>query len=174
VALGIVVSIATATVWRWLKAERIKPWRFHSWMHPTDENFAFLAAPILRLYAQASFLIKAGFWVVCVDEKTSIQARERLHQSEPAAAARNPVKTGQPSVEGSVGDIEKHVVKGCPVFTRKFPTPGQPVHVAPRYKRQGAVHLEAALSVFEGLIYGCCRESKKFTDFQAFLLEVPQ
>ena len=135
VALGIVVSIATATVWRWLKAERIKPWRFHSWMHPTDENFAAKAAPILRLYAQASFLIKAGFWVVCVDEKTSIQARERLHQNEPAA-------------------------------------PGQSVHVAPRYKRQGALHLNACLSVFEGLIYGCCREILKFTDFQAFLLEV--
>lgn len=135
VALGIVVSIATSTVWRWLKAERIKPWRYHSWMHPTDKNFVALATPILQLYAQASFLIKAGFWVVCVDEKTSIQARERLHPSTPS-------------------------------------TPGQPVHVAPRYKRQGALHLFAGLSVAEGLIYGCCRESKKFIDFQAFLLEV--
>lgn len=135
VALGIVVSIATATVWRWLCVERIKPWRFHAWMHPTDENFVAKATPILRLYAQASFLIKAGFWVVCVDEKTSIQARKRLHPSQP-------------------------------------PAPGQAVHVASRYKRQGALHLFAALSVAEGLIYGCCRDSKKFVDFQAFVLEV--
>jgi transposase len=34
------------------------------------------------------------------------------------------------------------------------------------------LHLFAALSVSEGLIYGCCRESKKFVDFQAFVLEV--
>jgi transposase len=104
-------------------------------MHSIDENFVAKATPVLRLYAQASFLIKAGFWVVCVDEKTSIQARERLHSLRPAA-------------------------------------PGQPVHVAPRYKRQGALNLFAALSVCDGLVFGCCRTSKKFIDFQAFLLEV--
>ena len=94
-----------------------------------------LATRVLQLYAQAAFLIKAGFWVVCVDEKTSIQARERLHPCQPAA-------------------------------------PGQPVHVAPRYKRQGALNLFAALSVADGLVYGCCRQTKQFIDFQAFLLEV--
>jgi hypothetical protein len=85
VTLGIVVSIATATVWRTLKAEKLKPWRFHSWMHPIDEHFVEKATPILRLYAQASFLIKAGYWVVCVDEKTSIQARHPLHPTQPAS-----------------------------------------------------------------------------------------
>lgn len=94
-----------------------------------------LATPILRLYAQASFLIKSGFWVVCVDEKTSIQARERLHPSNWAA-------------------------------------PGYPVHVASRYNRQGALHLFAGLSVAEGLVFGCCREGKKFLDFQAFIRDV--
>lgn len=28
------------------------------------------------------------------------------------------------------------------------------------------------MSVFDGLVYGCCRQSKKFTDFQSFLLEI--
>ncbi len=135
VTLSIVVAIATSTVWRWLKAESIKPWRFHSWMHPIDQQFVKKANPILRLYAQATFLIKAGYWVVCVDEKTSIQARKRLHPSEAAA-------------------------------------PFHPVHLAPRYERLGALHLFAALFVAEGLIYGLCRESKKFADFQAFILEV--
>ncbi|MGH2414383.1 MAG: IS630 family transposase [Microcystaceae cyanobacterium] len=135
VTLGIVVSIATATVWRWLKAEKLKPWRFHSWMHSIDEYFGEKATPILRLYAQASFLIKAGYWVVCVDEKTSIQARHPLHPTQPA--------NGE-----------------------------YPVQVAARYERQGALNLFAALSVAEGLIYGLCREHKKFIDFQAFILEV--
>lgn len=135
VTLGVVVAIASSTVWRWLKAEHIKPWRFHAWMHQTDENFVAKATPILQLYAQASFVIKSRFWVVCVDEKTSIQARARLHPTVPA-------------------------------------TSGQPVHVASRYKRQGALHLFAALSVADGVIYGCCRDSKKFVDFQTFVLEV--
>ena len=106
VTLGIVVSIATSTVWRWLRTERIKPWRFHAWMHSIDQNFVAKAIPVLRLYAQASFLIKAGFWVVCVDEKTSIQARLGLHSLRPAA-------------------------------------PEQPVHVASRYTRLGALNLFA-------------------------------
>lgn len=29
--LDLVVSIATSTLSRWLKAEKIKPWRYHSW-----------------------------------------------------------------------------------------------------------------------------------------------
>lgn len=135
ITLGIVVSIATSTVWRWLKSEQIKPWRIHAWMHRIDENFVAKAAPVLNLYAQAKFLLLAGFWVVCVDEKTSIQARFGLHPNRAAAVK-------------------------------------QPVHFAARYKRKGALHLIAALSVAEGLIYGCCRPTKKFLDFQAFLQEV--
>lgn len=89
-------------------------------MHSIDENFVAKATPILQLYAQASFLIKAGFWVVCVDEKTEGSGtRTRLHPCDP-------------------------------------PSPGQPVHFASRYKRQGALHLFAALSVAEGIIYGGC------------------
>lgn len=53
-------------------------------MHAIDANFVAQATPVLQLYAQAAFLIQAGFWVVCVDEKTSIQARERIHESQPA------------------------------------------------------------------------------------------
>ena len=59
-------------------------------MHRIDENFVAKATPILKLYAQAKFLIQAGFWVVCVDEKTSIQARQGLHPTR-AAAVKQPV-----------------------------------------------------------------------------------
>ncbi|WP_263984277.1 transposase [Nostoc flagelliforme] len=135
ITLGIVVSIATSTVWRWLKTEQIKPWRIHAWMHRIDDNFVAKATPVLKLYAQAKFLLQAGFWVVCVDEKTSIQAREGLHPNRAA-------------------------------------TVKQPVHFAARYDGKGATHLFAALSVAEGLVYGCCRPTKTFLDFQTFLLEV--
>jgi transposase len=86
VALGEVVSIAASTVGRWLASEKIRPWRYHSWQHILDPQ-AFLerARPVLRLYEQAKTLLKTGTWVVCVDEKTSIQARKRPRKPDPAA-----------------------------------------------------------------------------------------
>src|SRR6266487_510370 len=65
------------TIGRWLTAEQIRPWRFHSWQHIQDpETFLQRARPVLQLYEQARSLLQEGIWVVCVDEKTSIQARE--------------------------------------------------------------------------------------------------
>lgn len=49
VTLGVVVVIATSTIWRWLQAERIKPWRYHAWQHVRDPRFLELAKPVLRL-----------------------------------------------------------------------------------------------------------------------------
>jgi hypothetical protein len=70
-----VVSVGTLA--RWLGDERIRPWRFRMWQHIQDP-LAFLARarPVLDSYAIANSLLKAGTWLVCVDEKTSIQARE--------------------------------------------------------------------------------------------------
>jgi len=89
VALGLVVSIAVSTVGRWLAAEKLRPWRYHSWQHILDPQ-AFLerARPVLRLYERARELLKKGVWVVCVDEKTSIQARKRAQAPDPAVAGQ--------------------------------------------------------------------------------------
>ena len=85
IALGVLVSIAASTVGRWLASEKMRPWRYHSWQHILDPH-AFLerATPVLRLYVQAKKLLHSGVWVVCVDEKTSIQARQRLLAPDPA------------------------------------------------------------------------------------------
>ncbi len=85
VALGIVVKMAASTVGRWLAAEKLRPWRYHSWQHILDPQ-AFLerARPVLRLYEQAQTLLQKGIWVVCADEKTSIQARKRKQTPIPA------------------------------------------------------------------------------------------
>ena len=85
VGLGLVVQIAASTVGRWLAGEKIKPWRYHNWQHILDPQ-AFLerARPILWLYERAKELLKSGVWVVCVDEKTSIQARKRSQEPDPA------------------------------------------------------------------------------------------
>jgi transposase len=86
IALGMVVSIAASTVGRWLQSEKIRPWRYHTWQHILDPQ-AFLerARPVLRLYEQAKELLRRGIWIVCVDEKTSIQARRRKQTPSPAA-----------------------------------------------------------------------------------------
>ena len=66
--------ISTSTVGRWLKAERIRPWRYHAWQHFHDP-IAFLqrrARPVLEAYGQARALLRAGTWLVSLDEKTSI------------------------------------------------------------------------------------------------------
>jgi transposase len=90
VTLGLVVSVAPSPVARWLSAEKIKPWRYRLWQH-IEEPEAFLerARPVLGLYQHAKALFERGLWVVCVDEKTSIQARQRQQ------APRPPAKGGQ-------------------------------------------------------------------------------
>lgn len=77
--------ISTSTVGRWLKAERLRPWRYHAWQHIHDpESFLERARPVLQAYAQAQALLHAGTWLVCLDEKTSIQAREGEQPPRPA------------------------------------------------------------------------------------------
>ena len=77
--------ISASTVGRWLKAERLRPWRYHAWQHIHDPH-AFLerARPVLQAYAQARSLLRDGSWLVCLDEKTSIQAREGKQPPRPA------------------------------------------------------------------------------------------
>ncbi len=52
----IVERIAPGTMRSWLWADKIKPWRYHSWQHSTDPQFVEKALPVLDLYAQASLL----------------------------------------------------------------------------------------------------------------------
>lgn len=77
--------LSASTVGRWLKAERIRPWCYHAWQHIHDPH-AFLqrARPVWQVYAQARALLHQGTWLLCLDEKTSIQAREGEQPPRPA------------------------------------------------------------------------------------------
>jgi hypothetical protein len=88
VSLGVVMQIAKSTVWRWLQAERLKPWRFRLWQHGRDPHFLERARAVLSLYEQAVTLLAVGVWVVCVDEKTSVQARQGIDPPTPPAPDR--------------------------------------------------------------------------------------
>jgi transposase len=80
----IVDAIAPSTIRTWLRHDKIKPWRYHSWQHSTDPQFVAKAVPILDLYEQAPVLRVHGELTVCVDEKTSIQARQRVTSTKAA------------------------------------------------------------------------------------------
>jgi transposase len=81
----IVDRIAPSTIRTWLRHDKIKPWRYHSWQHSTDPQFVAKAVPVLDLYAQAPALQAQGELTVCADEKTSIQARQCVTPTKAAA-----------------------------------------------------------------------------------------
>ena len=85
VARGIVEQVSGATVWRWLAEDAIRPWNYRSWIFPRDPDFRAKAARVLDLYAGRfeGKLLHPGEFVLCADEKPSIQARARLHQTLP-------------------------------------------------------------------------------------------
>jgi transposase len=84
------LNASASSVRRWLSADALKPWQHRSWISIRDPDFAVKAAPVLDLYA--------GVWdgeplgdhdfVVCADEKTSIQARCRCHPTLAPGQAR--------------------------------------------------------------------------------------
>ncbi|MGH2842362.1 MAG: IS630 family transposase [Solirubrobacteraceae bacterium] len=86
VARGICEQISGVTVWRWLSEDAIKPWQHRSWIFPRDPEFTAKAGRILDLYAGRweGELLHPGDYVVCCDEKPSIQARARKHPTLPA------------------------------------------------------------------------------------------
>lgn len=89
-AEGLVAEVSGATLWRWLSRDALRPWRFRSWIFPRDPCFVEKAGRILDLYQglwDGASLAPTDF-VVCADEKTSIQARRRRHASLPPALHR--------------------------------------------------------------------------------------
>ncbi len=82
---GIVAKISERTIWRWLDEDAIRPWQHRSWIFPRDPNFQTKAERVLDLYQGLweSQALGANDYVISADEKTSIQARIRLHPTLP-------------------------------------------------------------------------------------------
>lgn len=83
---GLVATISDSTVWRWLHEDAIKPWQHRSWVFPRDPQFATKAGRILDLYQRVwnRKQLQDDEFVLCADEKTSIQARARRHITYPS------------------------------------------------------------------------------------------
>jgi transposase len=72
---GLVGPMGTTSIWRILNQVDLKPHRFRMWLHSKDPMFEEKMRDIVGLYLNGP---QGGGAVVCVDEKTSIQALERI------------------------------------------------------------------------------------------------
>ena len=86
----IVETISVTTIWRWLAEDALRPWTYRTWLFPRDPDFERKAGCILDLYGGRfeGAQLRPDEHVICADEKTSIQARARIHRTSPPAAGR--------------------------------------------------------------------------------------
>jgi transposase len=81
---GVVESISPETVRCILKSNKLKPWRYHFWLGektPRNQEFFDKVSEICDLYTRE---LNKDEVVICIDEKTSIQARSRITLTKPA------------------------------------------------------------------------------------------
>ena len=84
VASGRVRSISSSEVGRILESADLKPHRVKMWCHSNDPDFQKKMRAIVRLYVKRPF----GEPVLCIDEKTGIQALSRSRILQPARPGR--------------------------------------------------------------------------------------
>jgi hypothetical protein len=77
-------DMSRSTIGRILAAADLKPHKSRYWLHSDDPDFEAKALDICQLYLDAPRLYQRGELVVCVDEKSSIQALERARPTTPA------------------------------------------------------------------------------------------
>lgn len=80
-----IAEVSQSTIVRWLREDAIRPWQHRSWIFPIDPDFAEKAGRILDLYQGRweGKLLHPGEYVISADEKPSIQARRRIHETLP-------------------------------------------------------------------------------------------
>ena len=126
VARGVVNTVSASTVRRWLAGDVLKPWQHRTWIYPRDPDFAVKAARALDLYA--GFVdgqpLTDNEFVVCADEKTSIQARCRCHPTLPPGKARMMRVEHEYQRKGALAYLAAYDVHRAQVIGRMEPTTG--------------------------------------------------
>ncbi len=123
---GIVAEISGTTIWRWLDQDALRPWTHRSWIFPRDPDFAAKAGVVLDLYARRyqGQLLGLGEYVLCADEKTSIQARVRRHPSLPASPGQAVRVEHEYERAGALAYLAAWDVHRARLFGRLEPTTG--------------------------------------------------
>lgn len=128
---GIVASISGRTVWRWLDADAIRPWRYRSWIFPRDARFAEKAGRVLDLYQGVweGEVLGPNDYVISADEKTSIQARHRVAEGRGPAPGRVRRVEFEYERAGALAYLAAWDVRRAKVFGLCVPTTGiEPYH----------------------------------------------
>jgi hypothetical protein len=86
-----VCEASASTIARWLAEDAIRPWQHRSWIFPRDPRFLEKAGPVLDLYERRwqGERLHPGDFVICADEKTQIQARQRSYPTAAPALGRS-------------------------------------------------------------------------------------
>jgi hypothetical protein len=84
----IVEPISVETVRRILAHPKLKPWRHPRWLSPKTPRDAAFYACVSELVALYTRRLPKHEMGLCVDEKTSLQPRPRLHATRPAVPGR--------------------------------------------------------------------------------------
>jgi len=119
-ARGIVASVGETTIWRWLSQDAIRPWNHRSWLFPRDPDFAAKGGRILDLYEGLWEGCPLGEdeWVICADEKTSIQARRRCQPTLPPAPGSAMRVEHEYERKGAIAYLAAWDVKQARIFGR--------------------------------------------------------
>jgi hypothetical protein len=122
----IAASISGTTVWRWLGEDAIKPWQYRSWIFPRDPDFQYKAGLVLDLYHRIwdGKPLDDNDFVISTDEKTSIQARHRIHETLPAKPGRAMKVEAEYERRGALAYLAAWDVNRAKVFGRCENTTG--------------------------------------------------
>jgi hypothetical protein len=123
---GLTATISGSTIWRWLEADAIRPWYHRSWLFPRDPAFETKAGRILDLYARTweDAPLTADDFVLSADEKTSIQARRRIHPTVPPRAGQLMKVEHEYERAGAWAYLAAWDVHRAKIFGRCEPTTG--------------------------------------------------
>jgi transposase len=77
-------AISRSEICRTLQSHTLRPHTVRMWLHSPDPEFRAKVVRVCELYASPP----PGATVLCVDEKTGMQALERIHPTRPAGIGR--------------------------------------------------------------------------------------
>jgi transposase len=126
VVRGITAAVSAATVGRWLAEDALKPWQHRSWIFIRDPDFHAKASRVLDLYARIwnGRPLGSDEYVICADEKTSIQARCRCHPTLPPGMARTMRVNHDYDRGGALAYLAAYDVGQAKVYGRCAPSTG--------------------------------------------------
>jgi hypothetical protein len=126
-ARGIVEQISDVTVWRWLSEDAIRPWNDRSCDLPARSALQAQgrADPRPLSGALGRRTLHPGDFVICCDEKPSIQARARKHPSEaPTPSGDGQLVEHEYGRQGALCYLAGWDVKHARIFDRCAPKDG--------------------------------------------------